>query len=309
MFNKIFKFLSLANNPSNHKSDFATDILDSNLLIVSNTDKLQSWLCKNYLKNYESLTELKYKCICLGLFLSTKNIYLSAMPLVDNLINHISQQLIDNKETKYPVKDIFPIKLSREAYDKQFTEAFIKLTQLQNTKHAVNLNHVQLFPEEKKTSTNDLIMEDAGNNDKFNIFLKTYAIFANCGLVAQSFNKSQDSNILLELQNFKLSEKDMEVLYKKYGKITIYERPLEINIENWNKIIEKEDSLERLGKLEIILVHSSLCNHFFDHLTNDIMLKHSTIRKSISQKIEYLKLGEDLNEIPNEGIKNKKLKV
>jgi len=323
MMNKFLKFFRLSNNKlstnnideCSHNSEQHIQKLSNNTLSTDNFDEyssnneehiqkifnnnfydennialVESWLFYNYLDNSDSLVEKKYKIVVLALICEQKRLYLKKMPLVNDIIKDVSQQLIEAKETEFNLIKAFPI--SRDFPDRRRPNQ--------------EVTGIELIPK--------ILNEDSDKPETINIAKKIYNQFSCLGLLANTFIDSKSyTDIFMNFQDNKFNNGDMAVFQKFIQTVTDpkYDsyHSVMLNLNCWNKLILSEDNIDNLNVFKQLYLNdkgrssSSLYgvmrslhpNRFKDTRQED----KDYLIEFVNKRIDYLELGNDL-EMPTE---------
>lgn len=289
MFKKILKFLGLANNPipALNSNDYTHHILNCDLSDEKYRKKFGQWL-PNYLEQSESLTEKKYKLLFIYALLHDKESYIySIIPESSTLIKNIETELIENNETKLKITELFPenqIKILM-AYHHSRIDKYYK-----NSK-----NDDSLF-------FSDFIDEDKINPEKSVIARKVYKDFSNLGLLGNAIinDSIHYIELLLEMQNFKLNNLDVEKIKQRLSIIENTKKPLveppfctdEVLLE---KLILNEDYIVGLKELQKFYSYKSKIHLYM----NEDEFSFYNVDKLIETRINYLTLAKEMIQLDN----------
>lgn len=336
MFKKIFAFLRLANNsiPVDNVSNIEIDaIVVEETIQIENLgaklfpklqnytskekfdipsilnitcedfyNKLENWLFYDYLKNFENLTEAKYKVVTLGAFLEVKNIRLESMPSVESMVETISEEIIRKNESSFNIRNLF----ARANTIDKMRNPFYKTYQ------------------DKNSHFDNIFNEDKNNQEKINIAKKIWSDFSSVGLLTQLLiSNSANIECFAELQHFKFNQCDLLKLkensktqkdYKPMASSSMYSLKKHKHI--WQQLIVNEDSIINLELIEEVLINDAYIGHA---IVNSLVMQGITpmhneseneFLKMISKKIDYLELITQIGEVQQlSQPKSKKIKI
>jgi hypothetical protein len=296
MFNKVFNFLSLANNSSKEVilKEKPINILDCDLSEQKYRTEFKEWMT-NYLNKSNNLTEKKYKLLFIHIFLNEKNAYIyDILPESTTLIKDIGKELIDNNESQFHIEYLFKI------------EPFKK------GKFSISEYYKDSEDDDNFFFINDFIKEDKNNFDKLNIAKQVYKDFENVGLLGNALINANISSVELiaEMQNFKLNLFDTEKIKNRLISIKKssykYLNYMCYSDEHiLNNLILNEENIEALTVLKSFYeYHNSISSSEDD-------FDFINFNKSIKMRIEYLTLNQELISSKNEQDKTvaKKIKI
>jgi hypothetical protein len=301
MLKKFLKFLKLANDsPISDNKKYITreekkiySLFNANFYEKSNIEKLESWLFYNYFDNSNNLTEKKYKLAVLSLVLAQKRVYLASMPLIDDIVQDISKELIDNKETVINLHEIFEVETDF---------GFFGMAYLMRQPRQIK--GVELIPQ--------LLSEDNHDVEKINISKKAYKKFSCLGLLAEAFTDMK-SNIylMMEFQDNKFNTEDINVLKKFIQKVTdpSYDKYYSVllRLEYWDQLILNENSSDNLKIFKQIFENDKSEPSGYGGFFGGILNRHQKDTREddkkylialVEKRIDYLELGNYLDEQP-----------
>jgi hypothetical protein len=277
----------------------------------NNYKKLESWLFYDYLRNFDSLTEAKYKAITLSVLLNNKGINIEIMPSIKDMVETISNALFSQQEINVKVEEMFFS--SKIGYDEIFNPLRLKYA-----KGHIGSEHGILKP------FYEIIEEDSNSEDKINVARKIWSDFSGAGLLAYALKDfSVNAECFANLQDFKLYDSDLnkfeEATNQQKSNNDILPPSLYSITEHpqvWSKLIDNEDSIDNLNIVKNLAIAASLRKYdvlnflnnqglsFPDNDKNeDVVLKH------VSSRIKYLEMESELSVEPIDKPKAKKLKI
>jgi hypothetical protein len=296
MLKKIIKFLNLVeesqlvkNIPSPEEKIYS--LFNADFYQDENIRKLESWLFYNYFNQSDSLIEKKYKIAILGLVFEHKNIYISKMPLIDDIVKDTSKELIQNKETSVDLYEIFP-------HINEFDYIWLILSKNLPQK----ITGLGLIPK--------ILDEDKNDFEKMNVLKKSYEQFSCLGLLAESFiNSKSNTELLINFQDSKFTTNDIKIFKEFINKVTnpSYNgyHSVKLKLSYWEKLVSNEYSSDNLNIFKQIYLNDEgePSDSFFGGLYN---LHHKDTRKEdkayliqlVEKRIEYLELDNYLGEQP-----------
>lgn len=297
MIKRFLKFLKLGNS-KNVDDEYMSapkakiyNLFSKNLYADDYFEKLGSWLFYNYFNNNDSLVEKKYKVAVLSLICHVRHIYLGKMPLIDDMIQDFSKELIDNKETIVNLYDTFK-------KDENQGSIFRYISSMQKPLIPV----IDLI--------NQVLDEDKYNPEKLIIAKDIYQQFSYLCLLAHTIFDSKDSNnykIFLRFQDSKFTEDEM-VLFRNFVK-KVKESEynnghfVRLDVDYWKPFILGEnnsDNLEVFKQLYLNDEHTS-SGSFYGGL-HRMYDRESRLEEKkylislIAKRIEYLDFHKDLED-------------
>jgi hypothetical protein len=301
MLKKFLKFLKLANDsPISDNKEYITreekkiySLFNANFYEKSNIEKLESWLFYNYFDNSNNLTEKKYKLAVLSLVLAQKRVYLASMPLIDDIVQDISKELIDDKETAINLHEVFEVEIDF---------GFFGMAYLMRQPRQIK--GIELISQ--------LLSEDNHDVEKINISKKAYKNFSCLGLLAEAFTDMK-SNIylMMEFQDNKFNSGDINVLKKFIQKVTdpSYDKYYSVllRLEYWDQLILNENSSDNLKIFKQIFENDKNEPSGYGGFLGGILNRHKKNTREddkkylialVEKRIDYLELVNYLDEQP-----------
>jgi hypothetical protein len=231
-------------------------------------EKFNAWLA-NYLNESQNLTEKKYKLIFLSLWAKHKEIPLENL-FDKSQILRISDELINKGETSHSIWHMFfePSSLLRQVSNSEVTP--IKF-----------LDEDQKYPK------------------KITIAKNIHEEFAEMGLAAKAFITGIDCSFLLEIQEFKFNETDYKFIKKFINDFENSEKEIypikfinpysDNTINTLHKVIDYENNWDNLMLLDnyFKLIDKKDYTKYMDQIPK--------IKKIFNNKLDYIKLNEELN--------------
>jgi hypothetical protein len=305
MLKKYIKFLNLFEKislkghvPSKEEKLYA--LFNGDFYKDENVKKIEHWLFYNYFDGNDSLTEKKYKVAILGLIFIQKKIYISEMPLIDDIVKNISQDLIQHKETNIDLYGIFP-----ELHGFSFI-SFILASQQNREPSGVEL-------------ISNLLNEDKHNFEKIDIYQQIYNQFSCLGLLADSLvNSKANTDLLMSLQNSKFNDYDIKFFKDFLKKVTedSYDSCHSVNLklDYWNTLISNEYNVTNLNIFKQVYLNDEYesSGGFFAGLYGLNKGNREQDKKYllslVEKKIDYLELSNSLEDKSQEPISTNKIK-
>lgn len=266
---------------SKRKSYNIPNILNSDFSKVKNLQLFESWLFYEYLNNFQSLQEAKYKIMFLSVFSEVNKFYLTSIPSVKQKIKKISTELILNGETKYNFSNIFD-------KDPNVTK--------------------EIFPQNMRTITfNECIEEE--DNTNFNLAKKIYEIFSETSMLGATIkNGFYHAKTLIEL-NSKLNSYDINIIENIIKNMDENKGKARVGYRNYNmmlKLINNEDNFDNLSILKIY--YEKQQDYSFD--SGKSTKERLAVLSIIDKKIEYFTLKDELEPLTKSEIEQpKKIKL
>jgi hypothetical protein len=266
---------------SKRKSYDIPSILNSDFNKVKNLQLFESWVFHEYLTNFQSLKEAKYKIIFLSIFADVNKFYLTSIPSVQQKIENISTELILSGETKYNLSHIFD-------KDPNVTR--------------------KKFPENMGTITfNECVQEE--NNINFNLAKKIYDIFSESSMLGTTIiNGFYHAKTLVEL-NSKLNSHDINTIENVIKNMDENKGKIKVSYRDYNimlKVIGSEDSFDNLSILKKYYEKSQ--DYSFD--SGESRKQRLAVLSIINKKLEYFTLKDELESLTkNEREQPKKMKL